>query len=143
MKIMKFEVLGNKHDKQQTKAAMVNNKNTIIIAGAGSGKSLTMVGKIKYLVQANNIKLNEILCITFTNNAAKSLEEKIKRELNLENKVYTFHKLSLEILNEYHIKYNIADDSMLDYLIEEIFYAISPSPYFEKYFFTKKLLQDL
>ena len=86
---MKFEVLGNTIDKQQKKAAMVNNKNTIIIAGAGSGKSLTMVGKIKYLVKVKNIKLNEILCITFTNNAAKSLEEKIKRELNLENKVYT------------------------------------------------------
>ena len=139
---MKIEVLGNTLDKQQTKAAMVNDKNTIIIAGAGSGKSLTMVGKIKYLVQVKNIKLNEILCITFTNNAAKSLEEKIKRELGLDNKVYTFHKLSLEILNEHHIKYNIADDSMLDYLIEEIFYAIAPSSYFEKYFFTKNYLNS-
>ena len=73
---MKIEVLGNTLDKQQTKAAMVNDKNTIIIAGAGSGKSLTMVGKIKYLVQANNIKLSEILCITFTNNAAKSKNKK-------------------------------------------------------------------
>lgn len=137
---MKIEVLGNTLDKQQTKAAMVNNKNTIIIAGAGSGKSLTMVGKIKYLVQIKNVKLNEILCITFTNNAAKSLEEKIKKELCMDNKVYTFHKLSLEILNEHHIKYSIADDSLLDYLIEEIFYAIAPTPYFEKYFLTKNYL---
>ena len=137
---MKIEVLGNTLDRQQTKAAMVNNKNTIIIAGAGSGKSLTMVGKIKYLVQVKNIKINEILCITFTNNAAKSLEEKIKKELGLENKVYTFHKLALDILKEQHIKYEIADDSLLDYLIEEIFYAIAPSYYFEKYFFTKNYL---
>lgn len=137
---MKIEVLGNTLDKQQTKAAMINNKNTIIIAGAGSGKSLTMVGKIKYLVQVKKIKLNEILCITFTNNAAKSLEEKIKKELGMDNKVYTFHKLSLEILNEHHIKYEIVDNSLLDYLIEEIFYAISPSPYFEKYFFSKNYL---
>ena len=114
---MKIEVLGNTLDRQQTKAAMVNNKNTIIIAGAGSGKSLTMVGKIKYLVQVKNIKINEILCITFTNNAAKSLEEKIKKELGLENKVYTFHKLALDILKEQHIKYEIADDSLLDYFM--------------------------
>jgi DNA helicase-4 len=139
---MKIEVLGNTLDKQQTKAAMVNNKNTIIIAGAGSGKSLTMVGKIKYLVQVENIKLNEILCITFTNNAAKSLEEKIKKELDLENKVYTFHKLALDILKEQSIERKIVDDSLLDYLIEEIFYAISPSPYFEKYFFTKNYLNS-
>ncbi len=139
---MKIEVLGNTLDKQQTKAAMVNNKNTIIIAGAGSGKSLTMVGKIKYLVQVENIKLNEILCSTFTNNAAKSLEEKIKKELDLENKVYTFHKLALDILKEQSIERKIVDDSLLDYLIEEIFYAISPSPYFEKYFFTKNYLNS-
>lgn len=137
---MKIEVLGNTLDKQQTKAAMVNNKNTIIIAGAGSGKSLTMVGKIKYLVQVKKIKLNEILCITFTNNAAKSLEEKIRKELGLKTCVYTFHKLSLEILNEHHVKYKIADDSLLDYLIEEIFYAIAPTSYFEKYFLTKNYL---
>lgn len=137
---MKIEVLENILDKQQTKAAMTNNKNTIIIAGAGSGKSLTMVGKIKYLVKFKNIKLKDILCITFTNNAAKSLEEKIKKELGLDNKVYTFHKLALEILQEHHIKYNIAEDSLLDYLIEEIFYAIAPTPYFEKYFFTKNYL---
>lgn len=137
---MKIEVLGNTLDKQQTKAAMVNNKNTIIIAGAGSGKSLTMVGKIKYLVQFKKIPIKEILCITFTNNAAKSLEEKIKKELGIDNKVYTFHKLALDILKEQHIKYEISSDDLLDYLIDEVFYAIAPSSYFEKLFFSKNYL---
>ena len=74
---MKIEVLGNTLDKEQTKAALTNDTNSIIIAGAGSGKSLTMVGKIKYLVTIKNININDILCITFTNNAAKSLENKM------------------------------------------------------------------
>ena len=53
---MKIEVLGNTLDKEQTKAAKLSNRNNIIIAGAGSGKSLTMVGKIKYLVQKKRLK---------------------------------------------------------------------------------------
>ena len=78
---MNLQVLGHTLDKEQTKAAIVTNHNSIIIAGAGSGKSLTMVGKVKHLVLHENININDILCITFTNNAAKSLENKIKRNL--------------------------------------------------------------
>lgn len=137
---MKLEVLGNTLDKEQTKAALYHKKNSIIIAGAGSGKSLTMVGKIKYLVLYQNIKLEDILCITFTNNAAKSLEEKINKELNLKTQVYTFHKLALKILNDFHIDYSIASDDLLEYLVDEIFYAISPTIYFEKLFLSKNYL---
>ncbi len=133
---MKVEVLGNTLDKEQTKAATLVKRNSMIIAGAGSGKSLTMVGKIKYLVKHENININDILCITFTNNAAESLQNKIKKELNLDNKVYTFHKLALEILNEHHIEYKICNAELLDYLITEIFNSIK-FQFFEKFFLTK------
>lgn len=135
---MKIEVLGNTLDKEQTKAALQNHYNTMIIAGAGSGKSLTMVGKIKYLVEYQNVDIEDILCITFTNNAAKSLEEKIKKELGVDNKVYTFHKLALEILKTYHIPYQIAQDDLLEYLVDEILEAIGQQEYFENLFFTKE-----
>ena len=134
---MKLEVLNNPLDKDQLIAATTTNINTIIIAGAGSGKSTTMVGKIKYLVLSKNVPLDNILCITFTNNAAKSLEEKIKKELGQESRVYTFHKLALEILKEHHVKYYIASPDLLEYLIEEIFASISTT-YFEKLFLDKK-----
>lgn len=131
-----INVLGNTLDKEQTKAALMSNRNTIIIAGAGSGKSLTMVGKIKHLVLKQNIPLKEILCITFTNNAAESLSNKIKKELQQENTVYTFHKLALEILDSHHINYKIAESDLLEYLIEEIFSSINAS-YFNKEYLTK------
>lgn len=138
---MEIEVLGNKLDKEQTAAALENDRNTIIIAGAGSGKSLTMVGKIKYLVENKHIKLEEILCITFTNNAALSLQEKIKKELKKENKVYTFHKLALEILEDNNINFNIANDDLLDYLINEVFINIYPLKYFNRLFLAKNYLE--
>ena len=91
------------------------------MAGAGSGKSLTMIGKIKYLIEYEKIKPNEILCITFTRAAAKSLEDKINNYYNYGIKVYTFHKLSLNIINN---KVNIANDNLLNYIVDEYFYII-------------------
>lgn len=138
---MKIDVLGLTLDKEQTKAATLVKRNSIIIAGAGSGKSLTMVGKVKYLVQEFNIPIEEILCITFTNNAAKSLEEKIKKELGIDNNVYTFHKLALKILNDNFYNYKIASYDLLDYIINEIFYSIHSS-FLEKYFCNKNYLES-
>ena len=139
---MKLEVLGNILDDEQKKAALFNKTNSIIIAGAGSGKSLTMVGKIKYLVLYKHIPLKNILCITFTNNAAKSLENKIKKELNQDTTVYTFHKLALEILKEHKLKYSIIDPNLLTYLINEVLDSLYPSPYFIKLFQTKNYLTN-
>lgn len=137
---MKLDVLGYELDKEQLKVAITNNINTMIIAGAGSGKSMTMVGKIKYLVLYENIPLENILCITFTNNAAKSLEEKIYKELKQKTKVYTFHKLSLEILKENNVNYNIAAPDLLEYLIDEILASVSNN-YFETLFLNKNYMQ--
>jgi len=135
---MKIEVLGNTLDKEQYRAATYTG-NSIIIAGAGSGKSLTMVGKIKYLVKNFDVKIEDILCITFTNNAAQSLETKIKKELGLDNKVYTFHKLALEILDDHKINYEIAPPTLLEYLVEEIFYS-TDTLYFRKLFLTNNYI---
>ncbi len=134
---MKIEVLGNTLDHEQTIAATTNNENTMIIAGAGSGKSLTMVGKVKYLVTQEHINIDDILCITFTNNAAESLQKKIKKELKLKNQVYTFHKLALEIIKSHNIPYSIAEDNLLDFLIDEVLTSIPSKTYFRNIFFTR------
>ena len=137
---MKLDVLGYDLDEEQRESALVNDTNTIIIAGAGAGKSTTMVGKIKYLVLYKHVPLENILCITFTNNAANSLEEKIKKELNKKIKVYTFHKLALEILKEHQIEYHIASEDLLEYLTHEIL-ASTYSRYFKRLFGDKNYLQ--
>ena len=52
-------------DKYQKKVIKTKAKNTLVIAGAGSGKTLTIIHKIKNLIKIG-INPNEILCITFT-----------------------------------------------------------------------------
>ena len=109
-------------DKEQRIAIITDTSANLIIAGAGSGKSLTMIGKIRYLIERKKIKESEILCITFTRYAAENLEKNIKKNYNYNIPVYTFHKLSLEILEKE--RFNISNPNTLNYIINEYFYLI-------------------
>lgn len=105
-------------DEQQRNAILNAAKYSLIIAGAGSGKTLTMVGKIKYLIEIKKIKPEEILCISFTNESTKSLKEKIK---NPNVNVFTFHKLAIDILKKEDIYYEIIPENYLSNLIKQFF----------------------
>ena len=109
-------------DKEQRIAVITDECANLIVAGAGSGKSLTMVGKIRYLIERKRIKEDEILCISFTRDASENLEKNIKKNYNYNIKVYTFHKLALEFLK--NNKYRIASDNLLRYIVDEYFYFI-------------------
>jgi len=109
-------------DKEQRIAVITDECANLIVAGAGSGKSLTMVGKIRYLIERKNIKKDEILCISFTRDASLNLENNIQKNYNYNIKVYTFHKLSLEILKNNN--YRISNIDTLEYIINEYFYIV-------------------
>jgi len=109
-------------DKEQRKAVITDECANLIVAGAGSGKSLTMIGKIRYLIERKGIKESEILCISFTRDASKNLEKNIKKNYNYNIKVYTFHKLSLEILKDK--QYKISNPDTLEFIVDEYFCSI-------------------
>ena len=98
-----------------------NNKYTLIIAGAGTGKTTTLVGKIKYLLDNNLLSKDEICPITFTNNAVNNLEEAIYKNTNTLIPCYTFHKLAIKILKDNKINYNFISDKLLSYIIDEFY----------------------
>ena len=87
-------------DKRQEEIIKEDNNYILVTAGAGSGKTLTILGKIKYLTKQKNIKPEQILCISFTKAATESLKEKIKITLNIEVPTYTFHKVLLKIIKK-------------------------------------------
>ena len=104
-------------DKEQLYAIYTDELITLVVAGAGSGKTSLIVGKINYLVEKCNIKENEILCLSFTNEAVNNLKSRLKYNVD----VMTFHKLSLNILgNKYRINNNY-----LSYVIDEYFIGIA------------------
>ena len=114
------DINGRKLDKYQRKAILCNNKASLVIASAGSGKTLTIVGKINYLIEKLNYQENEILCLSFTNETVNNLREKLKYNVD----VLTFHKLALDILKEHHFNYHIASPDLLDYIVNEFFFSI-------------------
>lgn len=112
-----FNILGFDLDETQVKAIKCNENAVLVSAGAGSGKTLTIMGKIKYLIENMNVKSSEILCISFTNEAVNSLKNKLL-SIGYNIDVFTFHKLSLNIIGK---NYSIVDDNYLSYIIDEYF----------------------
>ena len=111
---------GKSLDEQQRRAVVVDEDNNLVLAGAGSGKTLTISGKVKYLVNAKNVKPEEILLISFTRKAADEMNERISKKLgfNLESK--TFHKLGLDIIKEKRKKSPDISDN-LDNIVDKYF----------------------
>ncbi len=88
---------GRKLDNQQRTAIVTDEDNNIIIAGAGSGKTTTTIGKVSYVIDRYKTKPNEILLISFTNKSAQDLRDRIQIE-GIEAK--TFHKFGKDIIAE-------------------------------------------
>lgn len=117
-----YIVENHKLDNEQLNV-LKNDCNMMIIAGAGSGKSLTIIGKINYLIEKKLAKPSEILAISFTNNSVNDLKNRIKSNV----KVLTFHKLAIYILENSNIKYKICNDYLLKYIIAEKILTLNPN----------------
>ena len=130
-----------KLDEYQLEAVKTLN-NTLLIAGAGAGKTFTIVKKIEYLIDNNICKDDEILVISFTNKSVDDLKKKIDKNID----IYTFHKLAMHILDDYHITYNLVSDDYLLYVANEFFYTLNDEEkkieilkYFKEYNYNKFL----
>ncbi|MFW6017040.1 MAG: UvrD-helicase domain-containing protein, partial [bacterium] len=61
----------------QKKIIEYNNGNSIVSASAGSGKTFTMIEKIVNIIVNENVKIQDLLVVTFTNSAAREMRMKI------------------------------------------------------------------
>jgi DNA helicase-4 len=115
-----FDSIENrKLDKQQRLAIIKDEDNNIVIAGAGSGKTTTIVGKVHYLIDKYKVNPSEILVISFTKKSSNTLDERIKIK-GIE--VKTFHKFGLDVISEcLDKKPNIFDDNQFEIFINKTF----------------------
>ncbi|MDY6148225.1 MAG: UvrD-helicase domain-containing protein [Porphyromonas sp.] len=82
-------------DKQQRRSIVSEEDNCLVISSAGSGKTSSIVGKVKYLTAVKGIAPHRILLISYTNKAAAELTERMATD---GLKGYTFHKLAIDII---------------------------------------------
>ena len=93
-------VEGRKLDRQQMICIVKEAHNHLVIAGAGTGKTTTVVGKIKYLLKSNKCRPEDILVLSFTNASATEMCERIHLETGEDIEASTFHKLGLNIISK-------------------------------------------
>jgi DNA helicase-2/ATP-dependent DNA helicase PcrA len=64
-------------NENQTKAVTTQTGSTLVVAGAGTGKTRVLTMRIAYLIQELNFDSKHILAITFTNHAANEMRERV------------------------------------------------------------------
>ncbi|MBN7771963.1 helicase-exonuclease AddAB subunit AddA [Clostridium aminobutyricum] len=116
-----------KWTEKQQEAIDLREKNMLVAAAAGSGKTAVLVERIKQLLICDGVSIDEMLVVTFTNAAAAEMREKIvkavtfelennskeaaflRRQLNLLYKanISTFHSFALEVIRRFFYIINI------------------------------------
>ena len=115
---------------QQREAIHYLDGPLLVLAGAGSGKTRVITQKIAYLVQECGFQPRNVAAITFTNKAAKEMQERIGKILSKpladELQISTFHSLGVRILREeakalgYKPRFSIFDSADCGGIIGEV-----------------------
>jgi len=115
-------------DKQQRRSIVSEEDNCLVVSSAGSGKTSSIVGKVKYLTEIKGIAPERILLISYTNKAAAELTERMATN---GLKGYTFHKLAIDIIGKTTgTKPSICDNT--DSLFVNIYHKLLDKSSFKK-----------
>ena len=90
-------------NEEQKKAVTYGNGPCLVLAGPGSGKTLTIVNRIKYLIEEYKVRPEEILVVTFTRFAAAEMKTRLAAMMGKKNipvTAGTFHGIFFEAISE-------------------------------------------
>ena len=87
-------------DREQREVVLSEEDHTLVIAGAGAGKTTTVAAKVRYLVEKRGIDPAQILVISFTNKAVEELRGRINGNLGIPCTISTFHSIGYTILRQ-------------------------------------------
>lgn len=101
--IVNFKKLFNSVEKypltqSQTRSIITDEFSNLVIAGAGTGKTSTIVGKTAYILEKGLAKPSELLLLSFARDAKREMFNRIKSRLKHNLQVKTFHSFGLGII---------------------------------------------
>jgi DNA helicase-2/ATP-dependent DNA helicase PcrA len=92
-------------NKEQTEAVLSTEGPNLVVAGAGSGKTRVLTTRLAYIINEKKAWPNQILCVTFTNKAAKEMQNRVmnyvKGKSNSVPWLGTFHSISVKFLRRH------------------------------------------
>ena len=98
----------------QKKAVLNLDGPCLIVAGAGSGKTKVLTTKVAHIVKKGKALPNQILCVTFTNKAAKEMKDRVSKILSNQNTGLpwfgTFHSICAKILRKHASAVNLSSN---------------------------------
>ena len=108
-------ICGRSLDNEQRRAILCDSKHNLVVAGAGTGKTLTICGKIQYLLENNLAKENEILLMSYSRDSVDDINKKVIR-VSPKMKAETFHSLGYAILTEHYGEKKAIEDQILSHI---------------------------
>lgn len=101
-------------------AAITAPTPALIVAGPGSGKTSTLIGRVEYLVNTLEVPPRAILALTFSRKATQEMEERLRQILTTDQAlqadfphISTFHAFCADLLREYAAQAGLRDDFTL------------------------------
>ena len=125
-----IDKLINNLNKEQKDAVLSTEGPNLIVAGAGSGKTRVLTTRLIHIIDKKKAFPNQILCVTFTNKAAKEMQNRVIQNLKGSSNAIpwlgTFHSISVKLLRrhaealEYKSNFTILDTDDQKKLIRNI-----------------------
>ena len=94
-----FETLRNPLTNEQAEAVATDEDATLVLAGAGTGKTSVIVGKVAHLVRNQEVSPDEVLVLAFNRKAADEIRGRLKGDLSAAH-VHTFHSFGRRVIAE-------------------------------------------
>lgn len=105
-----------KFNNQQQKAITFSNGPLLIVAGAGTGKTMVITQRISHLILDKNVNTDAILALTFTEKAAGEMQERVDKLMPIgyvDLWISTFHSFCQKILEQHALDIGIPNDFKL------------------------------
>ena len=110
MKYSNLNYLKNLNEKQR-KSVINLDGPCLIVAGAGSGKTRVLTTRVAHIIKERKAWPNQILCVTFTNKAAREMQIRVSKLLYKQATAIpwlgTFHSISAKILRKHAAAVNL------------------------------------
>lgn len=109
-------------DNYQVNAIKIKEKNVLVVAAPGSGKTTVIINRVNYLIEERKARTRDIIVITFTKAAAENMKNRYKNTFNKTVSPFfgTFHGLFYKILLREGYKINIIESGKCHNIIRVI-----------------------